>query len=200
MRKTASVLAIAGSITLLGAGAAQAVTQTDYPASQTATVSDGTIAPGESITFSIPGGLVRRTVQLVKTCTGDGYSQVTVKVTLANTAPADAATSLPEYVTGGGNFGVDPGRVKTSTVGYGPSQSRLQQARINGVDVPVGSFAHGNRPVGVLTTELGPGETATLEMDFSKVVQETEPALDATPTVQDPAEVLLPTEGQQSCN
>ncbi|MDQ0734040.1 DUF4012 domain-containing protein [Arthrobacter agilis] len=142
---------------------------------------------------------VRRTVQLVKSCPGDGYSLYTVKVTLTNTAPADAATSLPEYVTGGGAFGVDPGRVRTNTVGYGPAQAVLQRARVDGAEVPVGSFAHGNRPVGILTTELGPGETATLEMDFSKVVQETEPVLDVTPTVQDPADVLLPTEGLQSC-
>jgi hypothetical protein len=142
---------------------------------------------------------VRRTVQLVKSCPGDGYSLYTVRVTLTNTAPADAATSLPEYVTGAGAFGVDPGRVKTNTVSYGPALSRLQQARLNGTDVPVGSFAHGNRPVGILTTELGPGETATLEMDFSKVVQETDPVLDVTPTVQDPADVILPAEGLQSC-
>jgi hypothetical protein len=142
---------------------------------------------------------VRRTVQLVKTCPGDGYSLYTVKVTLTNTAPANAATSLPEYVTGGGAFGVEPGRVKTNTVSYGPAQSLLQQARIDGADVPVGSFAHGNRPVGILTTELGPGETTTLEIDFSKVVQDAEPVLDVTPTVQDPADVLLPPEGLQSC-
>ncbi|WP_326964533.1 DUF4012 domain-containing protein [Arthrobacter sp. PL16] len=142
---------------------------------------------------------VRRTVQLVKTCPGDGYSLYTVKVTLTNTAPADAATSLPEYVTGGGDYGVEPGRVKTNTVSYGPAQSLLQQARINGADVPISSFAHGNRPVGILTTELGPGETTTLEMDFSKVVQDTEPVVDVTPTVQDPADVLLPPEGLQSC-
>jgi hypothetical protein len=142
---------------------------------------------------------VRRTVQLVKSCPGDGYSLYTVRVTLTNTAPADAANSLPEYVTGAGAFGVNPGRVKTNTVSYGPAQSRLQQARLNGADVPVGSFAHGNRPVGILTTELGPGETATLEMDFSKVVQETEPVLDVTPTIQDPADVILPAEGPQSC-
>jgi hypothetical protein len=142
---------------------------------------------------------VRRTVQLVKTCPDDGYSLYTVKVTLTNTAPADAAASLPEYVTGGGAFGVDPGRVKTNTVSYGPAQALLQQARINGTDVPVGSFAHGNRPVGILTTELGPGETTTIEMDFSKVVQDTEPVLDITPTVQDPADVLLPPEGLRSC-
>ncbi|MHA7239337.1 DUF4012 domain-containing protein [Arthrobacter sp. TMS1-12-1] len=142
---------------------------------------------------------VRRTVQLVKSCPGDGYSLYTAKVTLTNTAPEDAAMSLPAYVTGNGGFGVDPGRIKTNTVSYGPAQSLLQQARINGEDVPVGSFAHGNRPVGILTTEIGPGETVTLEMDFSKVVQETEPVLDVTPTVQDPADVLLPSEGLKSC-
>ncbi|MFJ6003487.1 DUF4012 domain-containing protein [Arthrobacter sp. NPDC092385] len=143
---------------------------------------------------------VRRTVQLVKSCPGDGYSLYTAKVTLTNTAPADAATSLSEYVTGGGAFGVDPGRVRTNTVAYGPAQALLQQARINGEDVPVGSFAHGNRPVAILTTELGPGETATIEVDFSKVVQESEPVLDVTPTVQDPADVLLPAQGLQSCS
>ncbi|WP_258062369.1 DUF4012 domain-containing protein [Arthrobacter sp. B0490] len=143
---------------------------------------------------------VRRTVQLVKSCPGDGYSLYTVRVTLTNTAPADAATSLPEYVTGAGAFGVDPGRVKTNTVSYGPAQSRLQQARLDGAEAPIGSFAHGNRPVGILTTELGPGETVTLEMDFSKVVQETEPVVDITPTVQDPSDVLLPAQGLQSCS
>ncbi|MEG9247423.1 DUF4012 domain-containing protein [Arthrobacter sp. Soc17.1.1.1] len=143
---------------------------------------------------------VRRTVQLVKSCVGDGYSQYTVRISLANTAPADAATSLPEYVTGAGVFGIDPGRVRTNTVSYGPAQSVLQRARINGTDTPIGSFLHGNRPVGILTTELGPGETTTLEMDFSKVVQETEPVLDVTPTVQDPADVILPAEGLQSCD
>ncbi len=143
---------------------------------------------------------VRRTVQLVRTCPGDGYSQYTVRVTLRNTAPADAATSLPAYVTGAGVFGVAPGRVRTNTIAYGPAQSLLQTARINGNEVSLGSFGHGNRPVGVLTTELGPGDAATIEMDFTKVVQDNEPVLDVTPTVQDPADVILPLESTGPCN
>ncbi|MHA7281114.1 DUF4012 domain-containing protein [Arthrobacter sp. MDT2-2] len=142
---------------------------------------------------------VRRTVQLLRECSDDGYSQYTVQVSLTNTAPADAATSLPGYVTGAGAFGVAPGRVQTNTITYGPAQSLLQTARLDGNNVPLGSFGHGNRPVGVLTTELGPGETATIEMDFTKVVQENEPALDVTPTVQDPADVVLPLESTEVC-
>lgn len=142
---------------------------------------------------------MRRTVQLVKSCPGDGYSLYTVRVTLTNTAPADAASSLPAYVTGAGAFGVAPGRVKTNTINYGPAQALLQRARIDGEDVPIGSFTHGNRPVGVLTTEIGPGESATVEMDFSKVVQESEPVVDVTPTIQDRADVVLPATGLQSC-
>jgi hypothetical protein len=142
---------------------------------------------------------VRRTVQLLRQCSTDGYSQYTVKVTLTNTAPADAVASLPAYVTGDGAFDVAPGRIKTNTIAYGPAQSLLQTARLNGKDVPLGSFGHGNRPVGVLTTELGPGETATLEIDFTNVVQENEPILDVTPTVQDPADVVLPLQSSGAC-
>ena len=45
---------------------------------------------------------VKRTVQLVEECTADEYGQVKVRITSTNTAPADAATSLPAYVTGDG--------------------------------------------------------------------------------------------------
>jgi hypothetical protein len=142
---------------------------------------------------------VRRTVQLLRQCSTNGYSRYTVKVTLTNTAPADAATSLPAYVTGDGAFDVAPGRIRTNTIAYGPAQSLLQTARLNGENVPLGSYGHGNRPVGVLTTELGPGETASLEIDFTNVVQENEPVLDLTPTVQDPADVVLPLQSSGVC-
>ncbi|MGX9900045.1 DUF4012 domain-containing protein [Arthrobacter sp. SA17] len=45
---------------------------------------------------------VKRTVQLIEECKTDGYSEVIVRVTTSNTAPIDAATSLPSLVTGGG--------------------------------------------------------------------------------------------------
>ncbi|GAP53584.1 hypothetical protein AHiyo6_01490 [Arthrobacter sp. Hiyo6] len=72
---------------------------------------------------------IKRTVQLVQECTGSEYGQVKVIVTSTNTAPADAATSLPEYVTGGGFFGVPPGSVRTNVSAYGPAQANVENAR-----------------------------------------------------------------------
>ncbi|OUM40867.1 LPXTG cell wall anchor domain-containing protein [Arthrobacter sedimenti] len=54
MNKTASVLAIAGTLTFLGAGAAQAapVSTPAYVPSQGGAVSDGTVTPGATVTFT----------------------------------------------------------------------------------------------------------------------------------------------------
>ena len=75
---------------------------------------------------------VKRTVQLVQHCSAGGYGQYTARITLTNTAPADAATSLPKYVTGDGVFGVERGHVATNVIAYGPAQARTQAARVDG--------------------------------------------------------------------
>ncbi|MEC5200160.1 LPXTG-motif cell wall-anchored protein [Arthrobacter sp. PL16] len=53
MNKIASVLAVAGTLAFLGSGAAQAapVSSLRYAPVESGTVSDGTIAPGESVVF-----------------------------------------------------------------------------------------------------------------------------------------------------
>lgn len=142
---------------------------------------------------------MRRTVQLERSCTENGYLQYTLTATLTNAAPANAATSLPAYVTGGGVFGVPPGFVQTNFVGYGPDQSQLQTARVDGEQVPLGSHRHGHRPVGLVTTRLAPGETAIVQLDFTNVVQTSEPTLDVTPTIQPLSEVVLPMKKSGSC-
>lgn len=142
---------------------------------------------------------VRRTVQLERICSADGYLQYSMTATLTNTAPPDAALSLPVYVTGEGKAGVAPGTVQTNIVGYGPDQSLLQHARMNGEPVPLGAYRHGARPVGILTTVLAPGETTTVELIFTNVVQGSEPTLDVTPTIQPLDEVLLPLKAGEDC-
>ncbi len=142
---------------------------------------------------------VKRTVQVLESCSDEGYREYTVRVSLTNTAPADAAESLSAYVTGAGAFGVAPGSVRTNTVAYGPAQAALGNAVLDGIEIPVGSFLHGNRPVGVVTTELAPGETAVVELSFSRVVQETEPILTVTPTIQSADDVELPNGQSTSC-
>ncbi|MFJ6284402.1 DUF4012 domain-containing protein [Pseudarthrobacter oxydans] len=137
---------------------------------------------------------VKRTVQLIKECPRDGYEETTVRITSTNTAPADAATSLPAYVTGDGNFGVPPGSVQTNIVSYGPAQAHVETAKLDGQKTEFAPYFHGNRPVGVLAIRLAPGESKTVDFTFGKIVQHTEPNVVVTPTVQDVKDVTLPTE------
>lgn len=142
---------------------------------------------------------VQRTVTLVKKCNAGGYGEYTARITLTNTAPQDAGSSLPDYVTGGGTYGVTPGHVRTNVIAYGPSQARAQAVRVNGESSALGSFTHANRPVGVIRVDLAPGQTTSIEIDFSKVVQSSPAQLDVTPTVQKTSEVILPAEEAQNC-
>ncbi|BAS10601.1 hypothetical protein AHiyo4_40230 [Arthrobacter sp. Hiyo4] len=137
---------------------------------------------------------VKRTVQLVKECSKDGYEQTTVRVTSTNTAPSDAATTLPAYVTGGGAFGVPPGSVQTNIVAYGPVQANAESAKLDGQRTDFATYIHSNRPVGVMAIRLAPGESRTVEFTFGKIVQHTEPNVVVTPTVQAVKDVILPTE------
>ena len=142
---------------------------------------------------------MERTAQLVQQCDASGYSRYTLRVTIRNTAPLDASTTLPAYVTGDGLFGVEPGRVRTNYTTYGPVQALVETAALNGEPVPIAAYRHGQRPVGVTSVELGPGETATLEMTYTHVVQESAPILRVTPTVQSFQDSVLPLDRAESC-
>ncbi|MGN8132664.1 DUF4012 domain-containing protein [Paenarthrobacter sp. 22069] len=137
---------------------------------------------------------VKRTVQLIKECPADGYEQTTVRVTSTNTAPGDAGTTLPAYVTGAGVFGIAPGTVQTNVVAYGPAQANVESATIDGQKTPFAPYIHANRPVGVIAVQLAPGESKTVDFTFGKIVQHTEPNVVVTPTVQHVKDVILPTE------
>lgn len=136
---------------------------------------------------------VKRSVQLVKECTADGYGQVKVRITSTNTAPADAATSLPAYVTGGGNHGVPPGTVQTNVIAYGPVQANVETTTVDGKKTDFAAHRHADRPVGTVTVALAPGQSSTVELTFGKIVQHTEPTVVVTPTVQPVKDVILAT-------
>ncbi|MCQ6271121.1 DUF4012 domain-containing protein [Pseudarthrobacter sp. R1] len=137
---------------------------------------------------------VKRTVQLIKECPQGGYEQTTVRITSTNTAPGDAGTTLPAYVTGDGHFGVPPGSVQTNIVAYGPAQAQVETAKLDGQKTEFAPYFHSNRPVGVLAVQLAPGESRTVDFTFGKIVQHTEPNVVVTPTIQDVKDVTLPTE------
>jgi hypothetical protein len=163
-------------------------------------ISGATVAPAEfGIYFNDGTGAkmdyyVRRTVQLTRACSRDGYEETTVRVISTNTAPADAASSLPAYVTGDGSFGVPPGSVQTNIVAYGPVQATVETAMIDGQKTPFATHIHASRPVGVVAVRLAPGESKTVDFTFGKIVQHSEPNVVVTPTVQPVKDVILPTE------
>lgn len=134
---------------------------------------------------------MRRTVQVVKDCTRDGYREVAVRVTSTNTAPADAATSLPAYVTGDGAFGVPAGAVQTNVVAYGPAQANIDTVVRDGDKIPFAAQRHSQRAVGTTTIRLGPGESTTLEFNFGHIVQHSTPQIAVTPTTQPVKDVIL---------
>ena len=137
---------------------------------------------------------VKRTVQLVKECALNGYEQTTVRITSTNTAPADAASSLPTYVTAGGFYGVPAGVVQTNVIAYGPVQANVETATVDGKKTDFAAHHHDNRPVGTVTVTLAPGQSSTVELAFGKIVQHVEPNVVVTPTVQPVKDVILVTE------
>jgi hypothetical protein len=171
---------------------------TQYPLS--GSISGPSISPAQfGVYFNDGTGAkmdyyVKRTVRLIKECPKDGYEETTVRITSTNTAPADAASSLPAYVTGNGNFGVPPGSVQTNIVTYGPVQANIETAKLDGQRTAFAPYLHSNRPVGVLAIRLAPGQSKTVDFTFGKIVQHTEPNVVVTPTVQRVKDVTLPTE------
>lgn len=97
-------------------------------------------------------------------CAGTPTTQVSV--TWTNDAPADAATSLPPYVTGGGNFGVPPGSTRTLIAIYGPEGATLSRADRDGTEEPVQTALLGDRSAVQHDVLLAPGESTTVTVQF----------------------------------
>lgn len=99
-------------------------------------------------------------------CRKDGRPTSVVEVTLKNTAPADASTSLPRYVTGGGDFGTEPGKIKTLVAVYAPADAIYLGASQDGKGAALQTATDGEHPVAQLRTLLAPGESTTFRVAF----------------------------------
>lgn len=117
-------------------------------------------------------------------CRVDGKPTSRITVTLTNKAPADAGTTLPDYVTGAGTYGVPPGNIRTRVAVYGATDGLLVSTTSDGAPYATISGTDEKRPVSVFTVELAPGESKTVSVDLLNVKQ-TEPGMDVevTPTL-----------------
>ncbi len=100
------------------------------------------------------------------TCRKDGRPNVGVTVTFTNSAPGNASTTLTDYVTGGGNYGVQPGDVKTQVAVYAPPGFIFLRATRGGAGFGLQSASDSGHAVAQFPVSLKPGESATVSLEF----------------------------------
>ena len=98
-----------------------------------------------------------------KSCRPDGSQAVTVRVTLTNTAPANAA-SLPPYITGGG-VAVPEGEVRTNVLLYAPRGGLVDNVRASSGGPGAFSQIHNGLAVAGRTVQLKPGQRVVIDYD-----------------------------------
>ena len=96
-------------------------------------------------------------------CRQDGLVTMTAQITLTNTAPANAAT-LPEYVTGGGSFGVTPGNIRTLVHVYAPPSSTSLSVTSDRTGINIHPATDSGYPVTSYELQLAPGESKTVRV------------------------------------
>ncbi|GAA5208690.1 DUF4012 domain-containing protein [Microbacterium kyungheense] len=124
-------------------------------------------------------------------CRSDGLTDAVVTVTLTNTAAADAGTTLPWWVSGGGIEGVPPGDIATSVSVAAPTDSFFAGVSIDGEQLPSTDVKDAGYPTSAVTVTVHPGETKTIEYRFTlELDQGLVPSLLHTPLITDPEIVV----------
>ncbi|MCU1404850.1 MAG: hypothetical protein JWQ43_1153 [Glaciihabitans sp.] len=99
-------------------------------------------------------------------CRQDERPNFEVQVKLKSTAPADAATSLPAYVTGSGFRDISPGNISTNVYVYAPEGSVPYSVTVDGQEYVFVASTHDSHSVAGITVELTPGQSSTVSMKF----------------------------------
>jgi hypothetical protein len=103
---------------------------------------------------------LRTDVTVDATSCRDDVQSLTGTATFRSEAPPDAATSLPAYVTGGGEYGIDPGFQLVAMRIYGPVGGTIDSLTLDGEDLgKVRTVDHDGRPVATVYPFLGPQQT-----------------------------------------
>lgn len=111
---------------------------------------------------------------------------------LTSTAPADAATSLPIYVTGGQAAKVPRGTISTQVTIYGPVGSIVRGVQINDRAVRAQVVQHLGRGAAQVVIDLLPGEKTVVAVDLHRNDVSNAPAsIHMTPLVHAPSNEVI---------
>ncbi len=120
-----------------------------------------------------------------RSCRQDGRPEFTVGFALTSSAPDNAGQSLSNYVTGGGNYGVEAGRIRTEALIYVPPGAVITGGRVNGEPAEFNVQEHDGRLVAKFVVELAPGESQSVQIDvLGDLGQSEELSIEHTPMVR----------------
>ncbi|MFB8147208.1 DUF4012 domain-containing protein [Microbacterium sp. NPDC056003] len=126
-------------------------------------------------------------------CRPDGKREVAVSVSLANTAPPDAGTTLPWWLTGGGLEGVRPGDIATNVTVSAPPGAFFGGVRVDGERVISTDVEEAGFPSSAAAVTMAPGETRVLEFRFvMDSDRDFAPVVLHTPLIGDPEIDIVP--------
>jgi hypothetical protein len=106
---------------------------------------------------------------------------------LRSVAPTNAGETLPDYVTGGGATGLEPGSQLVAVRLYAPVEGEFERVTLNGEEVldDLDIVVHDGRPVASTFVFLGPQETVDLAWRMRSGPGQTGGAVvSVTPTIE----------------
>jgi hypothetical protein len=128
---------------------------------------------------------LRSDVRVRPTSCTSQVQTLTGQARFESVAPADAASSLPHYVTGGGDYGIPPGEQLVAVRIYGPDGGEVGEVSLNGRPVKdVSIVVHGDRPVATVYVLLKPQQVIDMTWDMKSGAGQTGPvSVSVTPGI-----------------
>jgi hypothetical protein len=129
---------------------------------------------------------LRYGVKLTTTSCAGGVRTVKADMTISSVAPADAGTTLPSYVTGGGLYGDKPGTMTVQYMLVGPRGGTLTDVHAHGdkLDDFLQTATLDGRPVASNYIGLDPGQVLHVSWTATSAAGQTGPiAFGMTPSI-----------------
>lgn len=102
----------------------------------------------------------------VNYCRKDGLPTYVFDIDLTNSAPLDAQTALPKYVTGGGAYGTQAGTIRTQFLSYAPLGGSWETISINHASAKNFVAETDGFLANVGEVYIPPGETVQIKLTY----------------------------------